>query len=162
MEEPRGSWWRALLRWTKFRAMASLTLDLRDHREGKVFQIRRPGGFSSSVYELIGPDRTLLAIFRSKVVRLFGLPLIHSPFTLEICQPWGTVIGTAVTRNITILGPIKTTLRDRYENEVGVFEWHTSFANIKDCRVTVLRVEDPWPLLTLVTALIRGVRINTR
>lgn len=165
VREQGNSYAYTFLRWLKFRTLFTLILEIKDLRGELFLKVKRPGGFYFSPrYEVFGADRSPIAHFRRKVVGLKNIPLFYSPGTMEIVGPGGILLGTWVSRNITLIGTQRSTLMDRQGLSVGelLLNNFSIWKGYKHGLLTLHREDPPWFQLALAAALIRFIILHQR
>jgi hypothetical protein len=162
VSEDTGSLCRRILRLTKFRTALSLKIIIRDITSGRFYFLTRDAGLFSYSYLFKGQDgRTLFSFEQEKVN---GRSFFKFKRSWEIKDGNGRTIARYESGNPFILGPQEGRVIGISGEEISHFRWErpSFFRTPRECLVFINRPEEPWEMLSLISAIIKALYFEYR
>jgi hypothetical protein len=162
VSEETGSLCRRILRLTKFRTALSLKIIIRDITSGRFYFLTRDAGLFSHSYFFKGQDgRTLFSFEQEKVNWRSFFKFKRS---WEIRDGYGRTIARYEPGNPFILGPQEGRVIGVSGEEISHFRWErpSFFRTPRECLVFINRTEEPWEMLSLISAIIKALHFEYR
>jgi hypothetical protein len=137
VSEETGSLCRRILRLTKFRTALSLKIIIRDITSGRFYFLTRDAGLFSYSYLFKG---------------------------WEIKDGNGRTTARYESGNPFILGPQEGRVIGVSGEEISHFRWErpSFFRTPRECLVFINRPEEPWEMLSLISAIIKALYFEYR
>jgi len=160
--EETGSLCRRILRLTKFRTALSLKIIIRDITSGRFYFLTRDAGLFSHSYLVKGQDgRTLFSFEQEKVN---GRSFFKFKRSWEIKDGYGRTTARYESGNPFILGPQEGRVIGISGEEISHFRWErpSFFRTPRECLVLINRTEEPWEMLSLISAIIKALYFEYR
>lgn len=161
IEEVRiSSLWRRLMKYTKFRMVMPLNLEIKDTKTGLRYQLSREHAFKSDSYILKRADGDIVITFERKKLRW----IVSLSFYRDIRDGYGNLIGSINSRNPLIIGPQRSEINDSSGSIIATFVWkeYSFFKGFTKCDINLYRNEEKWIIISIVAAIIRGLILDQR
>ncbi|MEO0254439.1 MAG: hypothetical protein ABIN20_03330 [candidate division WOR-3 bacterium] len=159
--EKSSDFFRNILFFTKLRMAFPLEMEFMDFKTGNQFNINRGFSFLVPSYK-VSLNRSPFISFYPRKIKL--LPFFPSFMSYEIRNSYNRVIGFTFFKNPFIFGFQKGEVKDAEENTIATFEWKnfSLWKGYKNCDVLVSSEDERWSIISIISAIIKGLYLQQR
>jgi len=155
--EETGSLCKRILRLTKFRTALSLKIIIRDITSGRFYFLTRDAGLFSHSYLVKGQEGRTVCSFEQEKVNWRSFLKFKRSWVIK--DSYGRRIASYESANPFILGPQEGRVINISGEEISHFQWQrpSFFRTSRECQVFVNRTEEPWEIISLISAIIKAL-----